>query len=162
MAGLSPVILIALGLLGLTRDGWIWLPALLLAFGLVLVTITLFDYPMRAEFKRAGIERHTPLRSHVISWGDVMVLERFRKRRVGVPRWMNVGRESETRPANLGGLVAVTSKRRYYLLVNRGESQSEFDSLIDSVTAWAPDAVVRASRPHVEVLPTSLYHRRKT
>jgi hypothetical protein len=157
----SPVFLIALGSYGLALDGWVWLPALVLAAGLVLLAITLFDFPLRAEFRVDGIARHMPLRTHLLAWQDVTVLERFRKRRVGVPRWLNVGKDVHPRPVNPGGLVVLTGTRRRYLLVNRGESRGEYDELIAALEAWAPDFVVQANRPHAEVVPTFLYRRKQ-
>jgi hypothetical protein len=161
MAVLAPALLIAIGVYGLVLGGrWLLLPSLLFVAGLVLATITLFDVPLRTSFGVRGIERHMLLRKQLIAWEKVMVLERFRKRNLHVPGWMNLGEDRAPRLPTPGGLVALTTARRRYLLINQGESQTEYDALLSAVSDWAPDLVVNASRPHDKVPPTFLYRKR--
>lgn len=160
LAGLSPGILIALGAYGLALGGWLWLPGLLLIAGVTLLGIMVFDFPLRAQFGDNGVTRRMLGRSQVLAWDDVMVIERLRKRRMSLPRWLRIDRFNEPRPPTPGGLVALTAKRRRYLLLDRGESQSEYDGLVAALGSWAPDVVINADRPHDGVTPTHLYRRR--
>ena len=161
LAILSPALLVAIGAYGLILGGrWLWLPGVIFAAGLVLATISLFDFPVKVIFTGGGVERRMALRHQVIPWDNIMVLERFRKRHWRVPRWMRVGEDRDPSPPTPGGLVALTGSRRRYLLVDRGESQPEYDSLVSAMTEWAPDVVVNAARPDKKVPPTFLYRRR--
>ncbi len=88
--------------------------AMLLAVAAILVV--LFDLPLAAEFSASGVTRRALLRRQHLEWSRVL---RVSRARVGVVR-------TNTRAS--GGLVAEIGRRRY-LLVDKAESQVEFEEV---------------------------------
>lgn len=116
---------------------------------LAMVVVVLRDLPLSAEFRPDCVIRRSPLRRVEIAWSDVTRLTRSRTGVAG------------TRPeARSGGLVAVRNGRRY-LLVDRAESEIEFEMVVRVLGDWA-DALLDqdAIRPLAGRSPTWTYRRR--
>ena len=127
-------------------------PILILAVGWSMVLAVAFDVPVATTFTARWVERRMVLRRHRMEWGAD---DRLTRVRPSVLRF--------ERTIQHGGLVLRRGRRRY-LLVDRTESTSEFDELVDILESGSSmSAHVGASmlpRPSDRVPPTWLYRRR--
>jgi hypothetical protein len=140
------------GTWAVAEAGFTVIPTTIFTFGWILVLVMLVDFPIATRFTSEGCERRMVLRRHWIPWDRVDQLTRTR------PSWIRVDRKVEH-----GGLAAKIGRRRY-LLVDRCESDGEFDRLVDIVEVdGRPGERVGASRllrPGGAAPPTWLYRRR--
>ena len=125
------------------------LPTATLVFGVVLVAIVLFDYPVASTFDADGVTRHMVFRRHRLSWDRVEKLSRTRP-----------GLVSGFRKLAYGGLVAVVGPRRY-LLTDRCESLEEYGAVQQAIGARAEDLMATTPEPPAGSVPTWWYRRRK-
>lgn len=144
------VILLA-GVAGVLLGGWRFFPTLVLALGLFLSAVVLFDYPVATRFTAEGFERRMPLRHQRFGWDRVRQLTRARP-----------GVTANLRGLEHGGLAAAVGRRRY-LLVDQPESPEEFDvvyALVGDERAHDMGLHNRL-RPHDGTNPTWIYRRSK-
>jgi hypothetical protein len=153
-AGLTPLLLVGLGVLGWAGIGVRPVPMTFLLVGAALGVVALVDYPSRVEFDRAGVHRVCALRRHSLPWERVAALERPRPSSVATLRNL---REQPDLPVVSGGLLARSTGRRRWLLTDQLESRDEYDRLRELVTDVASPVRMRAARPHEGVPPTDLY-----
>ncbi len=172
----APSILLALGGYGLA-DTFRWLPFLLFILGAVLAVVAVADYPLFTIIGSDGIRRRCLLRTQHLSWEDVSTVARPAQN----SRWRRehptsgAGGGSVSPPVSgvesahaselavagpKGGLVAEV-KRRPHLLIDRVESQAEYDAVVAGMSEWVPHLPVRASRPDQSVPPTWLHKKRQ-
>ena len=144
----STAVLLA-GVLVVASAGWRLLPTATLAFGVALVAIVLFDYPVASTFDADGVTRHMVLRRHRLAWDRVDKLSRTRP-----------GLVSGFRKLAYGGLVAVVGRRRY-LLTDRCESLEEYGAVQQAIGARAEDLMATTPEPPAGSVPTWWYRRRK-
>ena len=116
MAAGGAALLVAVAVIAWIGAGASAVTVVVTALALVAVVVVAFDLPVASVFTESGVTRHTPLRHHHLRWDDVSRLKRVR---VGVHR---------TRHGRQGGLIANRGHRNY-TLVDRVESQLEFDDL---------------------------------
>jgi hypothetical protein len=150
----TPLILVALGLLGWSGIGARPVPMTFLLVGAALGAVVLVDYPSRVVFDRDGIHRVCVLRRHSLPWDRLVAIERPRPSSVATLR--NV-REQPDEPIISGGLIARSTGRRRWLLTDRLESRPEYDRLRDLLEGLGRPVRLRAPRPHDGVPPTDLY-----
>lgn len=144
LAASTPVLLLSLGIFGLTLR--VWLPTLLLtALGAVAALIVLLDVPLWSEFDADGVTRVCALRRQRLPWSRVVALERLR----GRPQVR--GRDDGPRVRLHQGLAARTGPRRVSMLVDRRESRLEFDAIKALLRDRA--TTMRASPPPLEATP---------
>ena len=154
-AALAPAALILLGSAAL-QGGFRWFPALLLAGGVALILIGLYDLPHRTRFDHQGVARICTLREHLIPWEQIVAIERAPASTGDRLRSLQ---ERERVAVAAGGLVARGRGRSRYLLSDRAESRQEYDRLLPVVDATP--TVLRASPPRDGTPPTDLYRRRR-
>lgn len=147
---------VVLGLLAVPALGgaWPWLGGVLLLTAVVSAGVVLLDVPLRTEFDEDGFVRVCALRRQRIPWSEVVAIERTvarppRSRRAEDPGEGQPRHDTGPRPSQ--GLTARTGPRRVLLLVDRCESQREWEALRDLVGARA--TVVRAARPRLDSTP---------
>jgi hypothetical protein len=100
--------------------------------GVILLGITLWDYPLTTQFASDGLHRRTPLRRVVIGWD---VVDRFSRT---APRVRLVERSGRRRAGfRPGPLVAVVGRRRV-LLCDRAEDPGLRIRLATAVAAVSP------------------------
>ena len=116
LAVVGAALLVAVAVVAWIGAGGSVLTIVVTVLAVVAVLVVAFDLPVASAFTASGVTRHTPLRRHHLSWDDVARLKRVR---VGVHR---------TRHQKQGGLIANRGHRNY-TLVDRLESQLEFDDL---------------------------------
>lgn len=146
---LSSVLLLGAGIYALTVAGATAISVVFLAIGVAVSAVTLFDFPLASTFTPWGVERRMLLRRHRMSWHSVDQLTRTRP-----------GLWRIDRGVRHGGLVAVRGRRRY-LLVDRAESEDEFDRMLGIAESDGADlASEMLLRPGAGVPPTWLYRRR--
>jgi hypothetical protein len=150
----TPLILIALGVLGWTGIGARPVPLTFLLVGAVLGAVVLFDYPSRVVFDRDGIHRVCALRRHSLRWDRLAALERPRPSSVATMRNL---RERPDEPIVSGGLIARSTGRRRWLLTDKLESRPEYDRIRELLDRLGRPVRLRAPRPHDGVPPTDLY-----
>ena len=144
----STTVLLA-GVLVVASAGWGVLPTATFVFGVVLVGIVLFDYPVASTFDADAVTRHMVLRRQRLSWNRIEKLSRTRP-----------GLVSGFRKLAYGGLVAVIGRRRY-LLTDRCESLEEFESVQRALGDRADDLLATTPEPPAGTAPTWWYRRRK-
>ncbi len=118
-AGLAVTILglvgfLALATAALALNGLNVVTGLIAVAAVLCAVVILVDLPLHVTFDDEGIHRSTPLRRHVIAWGEVDRLVRMRRgglRRPGSDKFR--------------GIVAVRGRKRT-VLVDRTESSEEF------------------------------------
>lgn len=152
----SPLVLVGLGGYLMTATGPGVVALVLLVLGSGLGAVTLWDYPRRARFTAAGIERVCFLRRQLLPWDQVVALERPRPPVLSQVKVR--GSDQALRPPS-GGLVARGAGRRRYLLTDRIESQREFDAIQQVLAVAHAPTTVRAARPVGDAPPTDLYRR---
>lgn len=157
-AVIAPTALIALGGAA-SRNGFRWLPALLLGLGIVLALGVLLDFPRHTRFDTTGMTRVCPLRRQHLSWDDTVAIERAPASTADRIRAL---REREPVPLPSGGLVARGTGRRRWLLTDRSESPLEFAAVEAMLRARAGATVLRAGRPRDGTAPTFLYRPRRS
>lgn len=145
-------VLLGGGLFGVATVGFRVVPTVLLVVGTVAVLVMALDYPVATTFTRRGAQRRMLLRRTFIAWDAEGQLTRTRPSLV-----------RQLRKVRHGGLTYRRGRRRI-LLVDRVESASEFDELIDLLEAddGAASAGLGLSmlpRPDENVAPTWLYRR---
>lgn len=116
LAVVGTVLLATVAVIAWTGAGMTVLTIVVTVLAVVAVLVIAFDLPIASTFTSSGVTRHTPLRRHHLAWDDIARLKRVR---VGVHR---------TRHGRQGGLIANRGHRNY-TLVDRVESQMEFDDL---------------------------------
>ncbi|MFQ5948627.1 MAG: hypothetical protein ACE5KX_07195 [Acidimicrobiia bacterium] len=159
-AGFSPAFLVGWGGYGVIVGGPRPFPLVLITLGALIGAVSLFDYPRKTRFTPEGVERICLLRRHRIPWKAISSLERARGSRPRRRRRFLAGDvEREPRLSTFGGLVAVSGRRRHYLLVNQCESREEYDKLIAKVGEWSPQTFIRATQPPDTAPPSDLYRR---
>lgn len=80
----SPLVLVALGVLGLAvGDGGPLIPVLFIGAGLALFASAGVSLPVAVRFDADGVTWRAPLRRRVIDWDDVVAFERHRRRAKG-------------------------------------------------------------------------------
>ncbi|PIE31571.1 MAG: hypothetical protein CSA55_05415 [Ilumatobacter coccineus] len=153
LTGLGALVLAGAGTYGVVVSGWRPIVTLLFVVGWIGVAVMLLDYPVASTFTSQGVVRRMILRRAFYPWRDGDSLSRAR------PRALRFDRRYEH-----GGLVLMRGRRRY-LLVDRLESEGEYDDLVDVVEVeGTPGDEVMASmlsRPSSKVPPTWLYRRTK-
>jgi hypothetical protein len=144
----APLVPLLLGIGASADGGPNVLTVLLTLFGLGLLVVSLFDFPLSVTFSASGIARRTVLRLHRMRWDSINAITRAPTRRL-------LGRAKR-----VGPLCAAVGKRRY-LLVDRVEGIDEFDAMRALVQSL-PDLVpIPAEPPAPETAPTWLYHRKR-
>lgn len=143
----SPLMILALGLVGVLDDGASGVSLAIVAVGLALELVSLWDFPLDATFGPEGVVRRCVLRREVLAWGRIEALHR-------APR-------SWRHRASPGGLAAAAGRRRW-LLVDRTEGEEEYDAVVAGMAVWAPEVTVPAARPPAGTPPTWLYRRRRS
>jgi hypothetical protein len=162
----GPAALIAVAVGGMVVNGGVHLVALLvLAVGLLLGSVSMFDYPRSTRFGPEGIDRRSLLWAQRLPWSRVDALTRsadvWIAARQDVPGPSGRPVPSPTRRRRPpGGLVAMRGRRRY-LLVDQVESRAEFDRVRAGVAAWAPEVRLLAEPPPADIAPTTTYRRRR-
>jgi hypothetical protein len=153
-AAATPIILIALGLLGAANIGWRPVPAVFLAVGALFGLVALLDYPGSTVFDAQGLQRRCALRRQRLPWEKLVAIERPRPSSAATLRNM---RERPDEPIVSGGLLARGRGRRRWLLTDRLESRQEYDRLRELLWRLGSPVRLRAARPHEGVPPTGLY-----
>ena len=142
------VTLSVLGVIAVVGSGGALLAWVLLAFGVAILGVVLFDLPVSSEFDTDGVTRRPLLRRHRLDWADVSQLTRARPGLIAAA--------ARFRP---GGLTAKVGRRRY-LLVDQCESLDEFDALERVLGDRVDDLRFEdLLLPPVEVEPTWTYRR---
>lgn len=152
-AVVSPLALIGFGAAVLLAGGLGPVAVLSLVVGAALGAVTLGDYPRRAVFTPAGIERVCFVRTQLLPWSEVVALERTPPKATAALR-----RHREDRPAT-GGLVARGFGKRRYLLTDRIEGREEFDAIAALLREHDLATNLRAARPSEDAPPSDLYRR---
>ena len=116
LAVVGSLLLVAVAVIAWMGGGASVLTIIVTVLAVAGVLVVAFDLPVASAFTASGVTRHTPLRHHHLSWDDIARLKRVR---VGIHR---------TRQGRQGGLIANRGHRNY-TLVDRLESQLEFDDL---------------------------------
>jgi hypothetical protein len=150
----TPVLLVALGLLGWSGIGARPVPLTFLLVGAALGAVVLFDYPSRVEFDRNGVHRVCPLRRQSLPWERVRSIERPRPSSIATLRNL---RERPDEPLVSGGLIARSQGRRRWLLTDRVESREEYDRLRDLLIRLGSPAGCVLRAPTTGSRPPSLY-----
>lgn len=151
----SPLLLLAVGAIGVSAVGFRGVPRFITIIGLGLLTVSLLDLPLHTRFDAEGIHRRCLLRQHTLPWDRVTVLQRARG---NLKSYVQLkGTADERMPS--GGLVAVVGRARRYQLSDRIECRSEFDMLRDVVRLLDGDVELTAVRPSAASPPTTLYRR---
>lgn len=109
----------------LTYNGPSVVPVIASVIAVVFLVVVLVDLPIASEFRRDGVVRRALARHQFVAWDDVTRLGRLR---TGLVRTITRRRT--------GGLVA-ERRRRSYFLVDRMESQPEFDQIRRVLGPWA-------------------------
>jgi hypothetical protein len=154
----TPFALLGLGGLAIRDGGVRAFPLLLVALGVVLLLVVLFDYPHTATVGRQGISRQALLRTQLLPWDRLVALERTRPATATVLRNLT---DRHADPQVSGGLVARGRGRRRWLLTDRVESRIEYDRLVALLAEMDGPVGLHAARPHAEAAPTFLYRRRE-
>lgn len=154
-AFVTPLLLLAVGLAGISAVGTRTVPVLITAFGGGLLLVALFDMPLHTRFDADGVHRRCLLRHHSIPWERVRLLQRARGNLGSYVRLR--GSTSDRKPS--GGLVAAVGRTKRYQLTDRIESRSEYDMVRDVVRLREGDVEVTAVRPSAKSPPTTLYRR---
>lgn len=151
---LGPLFLLVWGGFGVAGGGLQIFNGLLVFLGLVLAGVAAFDFPLRSVFGPDGIERQCLARNDRLAWADI--------RSVARPAQQGIGSRirAAAKAPKSSGLVAERGKVPH-LLVDRIESQAEFDAIKRGISAWQPGMVMRASRPVDGIAPTWLHKRRR-
>ena len=144
----ASVVLLA-GILVVAGAGWRVIPTATLVFGVALVAIVLFDYPVASTFDEDGVTRRMVLRRQRLRWDRIDSLSRTRPALV-----------SGFRKLAQGGLVAVAGRRRY-LLVDRCESLEEYEAVQRAMGERAMGLMATTPEPPAGMVPTWWYRRRK-
>lgn len=142
LSALSPLVLLTLGIWGLSRAGeFRVLPSILLATGAILAVVAALDVPVKIRLDEAGVHRRCLLRRQVLAWDDVLGLRRPRTRR---------GRRTAERPVRSspgvaegsdpgrGGLLVETTARRQYMLSAGRERPATYAAIEAVVRRHAP------------------------
>ena len=135
--------LIGVGVLALIGGGVGVVSIVLLVFGVGLLVVSLFDFPMSTTLAEDCLRRRTPLRTQRIEWDEITAINRARGGRVS---------------KRIGPLAAAVGRRRY-LLVDRAESAMEYGQLQALLTEVA--VPFTAVTPNAETAPTWLYHEKR-
>lgn len=143
------VILVGLAVLVSVREGGV-AGLVLWSLAVIAVLVTGLDLPIATEFGSNGLTRRALLRHQHIAFERIV---RVTRARVGIIR---------TAQGPSGGLVAEVGRRRY-LLIDKRESQIEFDEIRRVLGHDRADALGLSSelRPPDGVPPTWLYRRKK-
>jgi hypothetical protein len=154
----TPALLLALGFGALANVGrFSVVPAVLIGLGVALAAGLALDYPRRTRFDVDGISRICALRVHHLPWGEVVAIERTPRSASGRVRAVIADRRGQTHVT--GGLVALSTARRRYLLVDRVEGAREHDRIQQLLRDADIATVLRAKRPAEDTPPTDLYRR---
>lgn len=159
-AFVGPAIVLGWGTYGVVLAGLQWFNGILVCIGLVLGAVVTFDYPLTTTIGAGGVTRRCLLRSEHLGWDEVRTIARpgARQRFFGSSRSPSDGLKETS--SGRSGLVAEVGKRPY-LLVDRIESPAEHEALVRGLRSWAPNLVMRASRPADGTPPTWLHKRRR-
>lgn len=155
----SPLLLVLLGAWGLSAGGFAWLPAILLAAGLVLLVVVSLDQPTSTTVHRDGVTRRTLLRQQTFGWRQIQAIERAPSGGAHRQQRVSVEGDDHTQRHGKGPLVARMGRRSRSVLVARIEGHAEFHRLVELVEAHADHVVVRAAPPPIDSVPTSMYRR---
>lgn len=151
----SPVLLLSFAVLLLSARGPGPVANVALVLGLGLGTVTLLDYPRRAEFDAEGVTRVCMLRRQAIPWSELVAIERTG----GSARQALRSRREGAHTVPRGGLVARGHGKRRHLLTDRVESRREYEELQALMDHLDVATRLRAGRPSAEAPPTDLYRR---
>lgn len=160
LAVVGPALILGFGAYGVATVGFHWLPSTALIAGLVLLGITLLDYPRHCVFDEEGIRRVSFLRTQSLAWDDVNAIERAQdtSRRWRIP-FAGASTDEPKAPSKKAGLAARLGKRKY-LLSNVVESLKEYDELSILLKSAAPHVYFGAEQPALDTVPTDLYRRK--
>ena len=153
LIALGPAFLLAWGGFGALGGGLRVINGVILFLGIVMAVVAAFDFPLRSVFGPDGIERQCLARTDRLAWDEI--------RSVARPAQQGVGSRlrSAMKISKSSGLVAERGKVPH-MLVDRVESQAEFDAIQRGISAWQPGMLMRASRP-VETIPPTWLHKRR-
>lgn len=118
----SSSVLVALGGWGVLSVGFNWIPTVLLAVGVLLLAVVVFDLPVASRVTLEGIERRALARRHHLRWDGIRALSRGRP-----------AMRLRNRQLDPGPLVAVVGRRRY-MVIDQTESLEEYQQLIALLT----------------------------
>ncbi len=182
MAFVGPAAVALLGLGAVLAAGFRPINTILLVVGSALTAVVLWDFPLHTVIGPEGVARRCLLRTERIEWSRIRSIARPGKSsdfaggrqplgargKKGQPSMpgpdvvtapgSGSGGKRSSRTKN--GLVAEIGKRPF-MLADRIESGPEYDALAASLKVWAPNVILRATRPRDGLPPTWLYKRRK-
>jgi hypothetical protein len=119
----SPLVLIVLGLVGVSGGGWKTPGGVLLVIGLMLAAVVAWDMPLRTDLDAAGVHRRSLVRLRHFEWDEVVAFERG-------------GRRSS------GALVLRTVAGKRVALCDAPERPDQWDALRLLVADHAPGVAV--------------------
>ncbi len=142
LSALSPLVLLTLGIWGLSRAGELRiLPTILFAIGVILAVVAALDVPLKIRLDEAGVHRRCLLRRQVLAWDDVLGLRRPRTRRGRRAADRSVRSSpgaAEGADPGRGGLLVETTARRQYLLSAGRERPATYAAIEEVVRRHAP------------------------
>lgn len=154
-AAIAPTALLLFGGSAL-QGGFRVVPALVLAAGVVLAVISLYDMPRSSRFTAAGVTRVCVLREQHLPWEQVLTIERAPASTSDRLRSLQ---DRDRGTVASGGLVACSQGRKRFLLTDRAESNQEYQRLA-ALLDHTPAALLAAPPPD-GTPPTDLYRRRR-
>jgi hypothetical protein len=181
-AVVTPTLLLVFGVLLLSARGPRPLPLVVLAVGLGAAAAVLVSFPRHSRLDAGGITLTRFARRRHLPWTEVRAITRgpgtqaARSRALrappadgdrvlsGLPPDTSSPRRRAATGEQLpvsGGLIAVGTGRRRWLLADQIESREQFDALTALARRLDPPVPVHAARPHAEAPPTDLYRRRR-
>lgn len=151
MGGMTAGLVALAGTWAVAQAGFGPVPATVCVLGWLLVAVMAFDFPVATTFTADGVQRRMVLRRQWFAWERIDQLTRTR------PSLVRLDRRVEH-----GGLTAKLGRRRY-LLVDRCESNDEFDSLLGVLEAAGIEDRIAGMllRPGEKAPPTWLYRRKR-
>lgn len=171
----TPGLLIAIGMAALTTNGARPVPVALVAIGVLLGATAALRLPRSTRLDEAGITQVCLLARRQLTWAQVTAIARTPPRAAERLRRARDARQfapegpgpdphdpaADISTARSGGLIAITSRRRRWLLADQIESQREYDAIAALLRHVTDAPALRASRPAPGVPPTDLYRRRR-